>query len=101
MPDEGKQTDPAPPKVVTEHEEANGAIDALRDIAKTLKEVGDENVRLNKSNNELFGQVNALEEESVAAADLDAQLESWRTSIADHERGIIDTDELYAKTIKA
>lgn len=90
------------PKTVTEHTDAAKAIDALRDVAATLKRLDDENLELEATAEELEGQVSDLEQEAVLAADgAAAELEDWRVAIEDHERGIIDTAELYAKTIRA
>lgn len=90
------------PKTVTAHTAAAKAIDALRDVAATLKLLGDENLRLEEQVEELGETVNDLEGEAALAAEgAAAELEDWHIAIEDHERGIIDTAELYAKTIRA
>lgn len=82
---------PDPPlRVVTEHDDANQAIDTLRQIATVLKQVGDENVYLQE-------QVENAEEAVQAAERVAERLDGIAELVEDYGRGIIDRDELLAK----
>lgn len=99
MSDNATADKPQAQKMVTAHEACNAAIGTLREIAKALKDVGDENV-------ELDARVTSLEEERDDLKDSleemqpdHDQLEAWSAVIEDHRRGIVTTGELYERTV--
>jgi predicted nuclease with TOPRIM domain len=96
VPDE---TAEQPAKVTTQHKEANKAIETLREIATTLKHVGDENVELQEDYERANDHAGELEQQmSEMRADHET-LESWRETIEDYQRGILDKGELFDRTI--
>lgn len=103
---EPEESVPEGTKVVTEHVEAAKAIDALRNIAKVLKAVGDENVQLKEGNE----RVAALESEAETLRTKNAELSQeaeestglivdWRDLLEDFRRGLVDSDELLERTV--
>lgn len=89
-------------KVTTEHTEANDAIKCLREIAKTLKDVGDENVQLKEGNARLAtleGRVEELENAAAQDAEVVKECEEWRELLEDFRSGIRDRDELIERTV--
>lgn len=84
-------------KVVTEHDEANAAIDELRKIAGVLKRVGDEAQGLRGVDDDLrdakaeLDRANELCNELTQVGD---DFERLQEAVADFDRGIVDRDEL-------
>lgn len=88
-------------RVVTQHKSANRAISLAREVARTLKTVGDANLRLQRdlalAEEELRGTQLLLE----GAQGDGALLEDLREAVADFGRGIIDHDELIDRAQRA
>lgn len=96
--------------VSTDHPAANEAIEALRNAASVLKELGDENLRLQDEIGDLRDEVSTIgPENDLLTRDLDAaenrrdeavgQVEEWRLLLEDFRRGIRDADELIERTV--
>lgn len=89
-------------KVVTEHPEAAKAIEGLREIAKALKVVGDENVQLKAGSERiatLEGEVDTLGQKLIELQGDGDRLEEWSDLLEDFRRGLVDRDELLERTI--
>jgi hypothetical protein len=83
-------------KVNSDHALADKVIKSLREAALVVKQMGDDDLEDARRITELEGKIEVFERES---ADAISQLADWRELIADYERGIIDKDELFRRTI--
>lgn len=94
------ETATAPPgKMTTQHEECNGAIDTLREIAKVLKTVGDENVDLELERDTLKDELAEVKDSLEEMQPDHDELLAWREALEDCRRGVITQDELYERTV--
>lgn len=107
---------PQAAKLESENERANEALDRLRTVlgeigvhlkpvAQAIKALGDEleakDGQIDDAKNEMdeaLARVKEMEEDAEADSHI---LAEWREAIEDHRRGLVDTDELYAKTVDA
>lgn len=80
-----------PERVVTKHVAASEAIGRLREIAKVMKLVGDDNVKLQQ---ELDDEHEKLHDALTDAESGTERVGVLEQAIADFDRGIIDKPEL-------
>lgn len=81
-------------KVDTRHEEANGVIEALRQAAVTVRDIGDENIRLEEKCAELDSRIDELEQEMTAVDHWKGIVRAYGELLEDFDRGLYDKDEL-------
>lgn len=81
-------------KVVTDHAEAQHAIESLRSIAIMLKAVGDENVELESRCDTLQDRLEESATSAREAQDAWTAVTAVKEMVADFDRGLLDKDEL-------
>jgi hypothetical protein len=78
---------------------AEGIVELLRDAAKAVKELGEENARLRKLVTDLTMQVDGMEEEWALHSCKEEVYEEWEALLLDFRSGLRDENELLEGTV--